>query len=104
MYDYFLTGFLNFSCIGGANVAVSGWLRFVKKKKKLDYSQFAQTTLTIEVFLVMKCYLFLQVFLAVWISLALSLTPKAFTADRNETQSYFQFKIKVGFSCVTLDF
>lgn len=36
-------------------------------------------------------------------SLALSLTPKAVTADRDETQSYFQFKIKVGFSCVTSD-
>jgi len=36
-------------------------------------------------------------------SLALSLTPKAFTTDRDETQSYFQFKIKVGFFCVPLD-
>lgn len=36
-------------------------------------AQFTQSTLTIEVLLVMKCYLFLQVFLAFWIRVLPSL-------------------------------
>lgn len=99
--------------IGGTNIAVSGWSGCVKKEEQTLVStdclistnaQFTQSTLTIVVLLIMKFYLFPPgVFGILDKSLALSMTPNPDTADRGETQSYFQFKIKVGFSCVTSD-
>ncbi len=67
-------------------------------------AQFTQSTLTIVVLLVMKCYLFPQVFLAFWIRVLPSLWPLMLTPLTEARQSYFQFKIKAGFSACPLTF